>query len=317
MPVHPDPAPDPFTHVAAPYGSEHEFLALVLPRVRAALASGEHVLVIVGPGRLDRLREGLGDDAGAIDTAPSERWYEHPARSLHALLDYTRNLRGRRVLLIGEQNWLDRDARQTREWIRRESICNRVLASVDGTALCLYDRRATPHSVLAAMYRTHPYTLAPGPGEPRPNDGYVPPESMRLEGDDKPFDDPPVWSETIAFGLPTLKRLRDFVAARARRAGMPRDRVAALILCVAELSANAVEHGGGRGRASIWEADGEIICEICDTGGGITDPFPGHLPPPEGSPRGYGLWLTRQTCDLMEIRSTRGTTRIRLHMRIT
>ena len=216
MPVHPNPAPDSFAHVAAPFGSDREYLALVLPRVRAALADGENVLVITGQDRLALLREGLGPDAGAIDTAPADRWYDHPARALNAVLDYTRDRRGRRVLLIGDQRWQNRTTRETREWIRCESIGNRVLATVHGTGLCLYDRRTTPPDVMAAMYRTHPYTLTPHPaaasGPPHRNNGYVPPESMLLEGDDKPFDDPPVWSETIAFGLPTLKRLRDFVA---------------------------------------------------------------------------------------------------------
>ncbi len=319
MPVHPNPAPDSFAHVAAPFGSDREYLALVLPRVRAALADGQNVLVITGQDRLALLREGLGPDAGAIDTAPADRWYDHPARALNAVLDYARDRRGRRVLIIGDQRWQDRTTRETREWIRCESIGNRVLATVHGTGLCLYDRRTTPPEVMAAMYRPHPYTLTPhraASGPPRRNDGYVPPESMLLEGDDKPFDDPPVWSETIAFGLPTLKRLRDFVAARARRAGMPGERVSALILCVAEIAANAVEHGGGRGVASIWEDDGEIICEIFDTGGGLKNAHPGYLPPPEGSPRGYGLWLARQTCDLMEIRAAQGVTRVRIHMNL-
>ncbi|MEV5412685.1 sensor histidine kinase [Thermopolyspora sp. NPDC052614] len=316
----PTPASDSFTHVAAPFGSDREYLALVLPRVRAALTAGENVLVITGQERLALLREGLGRDAGAIDATPADRWYDHPARALNAVLDYAKERRDRRVLLIGDQRWQDRTTRETREWIRYESIANRVLATVHGTGLCLYDRRTTPPEVMAAMYRTHPYSLTPHPATasdpPRRNNGYVPPESMLLEGDDKPFDDPPVWSEAIAFALPTLKRLRDFVATRARRAGMPGERVSALILCVAEIAANAVEHGGGRGVASIWEDDDEIICEICDPGGTLQDSHPGYLPPPEGSPRGYGLWLTRQTCDLMEIRATQGVTKVRLHMKL-
>jgi Anti-sigma regulatory factor (Ser/Thr protein kinase) len=317
--VHPTQAHGPFTHVAVPYGTDQEYLAVVLPQVRAALAKGEDVLVVTGPRNLALLRHGLGRDAAAVDTGLAEHWYDHPARSMTALADYAGRRGGRRVLIVGEPRWQHLTERETREWIRREVACNLALASVNATGLCLFDRRATPPAVLAAMRRAHPYALGPA-GAPRRNDGYVPPEAMLREApladDDKPFDDPPAGSEAIEFGLATLKRLRDFVATRARRAGMSPDRVSALILCVAELAANAVEHGGGHGRASIWEHDGEIVCEIGDTGGGLTDRLPGYLPPPEGSARGYGLWLTRQTCDLMEIRTDRGGTRIRVHMRL-
>lgn len=317
MRVHPSQAHGPFTHVAVPYGTDQEYLALVLPQVRAALASREDVLVATGPRKLALLRNGLGRDAAAIDTGLSERWYDHPARSMTTLADYARRREGRRVLIVGEPYWERLTAREAREWVRREVACNLALAPVNATGLCLFDRRAIPRDVFAALHRAHPYTLGPdASGTPRRNDGYVPPEATRLAGDEKPFDEPPAWSETIGFGLPTLKRLREFVAIRARRAGMPPDRVSALILCVAELAGNAVEHGGGEGRATIWRQDGALVCEIGDTGGGLTAPFPGYFPPPEGSPRGYGLWLTRQTCDLMEIRAGQDGTRIRVHMRL-
>lgn len=315
MRVHPDQAHGPFTHVAVPYGTDEEYLALVLPQVRAALASDENVLVVTGERNLALLRDGLGGDAAAIDTGLSELWHDHPARSLTALADYARQDGERRTLVVGELRWERLGERETREWIRREAACNLVLAPLNATALCLFDRRVTPPDVLDAMRRTHPYAL--GPRSPRHRvDAYQPPDGLRVDGDDKPFDDPPQGCESLAFALSTLKPLRDFVATRARRAGMPPDRVSALTLCVAELAANAVEHGPGHGRLCLWLDHGELVCEVHDTGPGIRVPFPGYLPPPEGAPRGYGLWLTRQLCDHLETRATADGNRVRVYMRL-
>ncbi|GAA3418581.1 hypothetical protein [Streptosporangium vulgare] len=36
--------------------------------------------------------------------------------------------------------------------------------------------------------------------------------------------------------------------------------------------------------------------------------------PSPGSPRGYGLWISRQLCDLVQVRGVDGELRVRLHM---
>jgi anti-sigma regulatory factor (Ser/Thr protein kinase) len=97
---------------------------------------------------------------------------------------------------------------------------------------------------------------------------------------------------------------------------MDPDVIASLVLCVAEISANSVEHGAGYGTVSVWTRDNELICEVADPGGGFEQPYPGYLPPEEGSLRGYGLWIARQLSDLMEVRTREGISRIRLHMTI-
>jgi anti-sigma regulatory factor (Ser/Thr protein kinase) len=77
-----------------------------------------------------------------------------------------------------------------------------------------------------------------------------------------------------------------------------------------------VEHGAGFGTVSVWTRDDELICEVADPGGGFDHPYPGYVPPRDGSLRGYGLWIARQLSDLMEIRIREGVSRIRIHMTI-
>jgi anti-sigma regulatory factor (Ser/Thr protein kinase) len=90
--------------------------------------------------------------------------------------------------------------------------------------------------------------------------------------------------------------------------------VTSLVISVSEIAANSVEHGAGFGTITMWNDGGELICEIADPGGALDDPLPGYIPPEPESPRGYGLWISRQLCDLVELRAEGGVLRVRLHL---
>lgn len=303
-----------FRHIAVPYGSDEGFLLLTLPYVRQALSEGRRVLVVTTTANLDLLATALGKEAGLIDTRISTQWYLHPHRTLAAYLEYAR---GRRTLIVGEPVWTSRSARQIREWIRYESVANAAFGVDDCTVLCLYDLRDLPPAVLDHLGVVHPLRLTRD-GE-RTNPDYIEPQALVLDGDLEPLPEPLPEPEgeafTTTFTAGELKGLRQAVSDYARAAGMDRSLVASLVLSVSEIAANTVEHGAGRGTLTMWREAGELICEICDTGGGGWDnPLPGHIPPEPESARGYGLWISRQLCDLVELRSTRGTLWVRLHM---
>ncbi|MDX6532539.1 MAG: hypothetical protein QOF68_283, partial [Gaiellales bacterium] len=46
----------------------------------------------------------------------------------------------------------------------------------------------------------------------------------------------------------------------------------------------------------------------------LDDPLAGHLPPSPMAPDGWGLWLSRQICDLVDVRSNESGTVVRLHV---
>jgi anti-sigma regulatory factor (Ser/Thr protein kinase) len=296
-------------HVGVPYDSDESFLDLAVPRVRAALNEGRRVLVITGAAKLARLTEALGDDAGRIDSRVSTAWYGHPYRTLAACHEYTR---GRRTLVIGEPSWEGRSEREIRELIRAESVVNAALSPASAVMLCMYDLRTVPPAVLAYNEVNHPLVL--GADGEATSTRFVPPHKLTLNDDHAPLPEPGPGAVTIRFTGRELRRLRQSVGEYARAAGMDRNQVTSLVISVSEIAANSIEHGAGYGTITTWAGDGELICEIADPGGALDDPLPGYIPPEPESPRGYGLWISRQLCDLVELRTEGGVLRVRLHL---
>jgi anti-sigma regulatory factor (Ser/Thr protein kinase) len=113
-----------------------------------------------------------------------------------------------------------------------------------------------------------------------------------------------------------LARVRAFTARHAHQAGLPDRRVLDLVMAVAELAANTLVHTSGAGTLGIWVTTSEVICQVHDSGR-IEDPLTGRLRPDPADPGGgRGLWVANQLCDLVEIRTGRNGTQIRLHMRL-
>ncbi len=115
---------------------------------------------------------------------------------------------------------------------------------------------------------------------------------------DQPFDE---------HDLPALRRA---VAAHADRTTLPERRVTDLVLIASELAANAVRHGGGKGRLRLGVRDDAVYLEVSDRGPGMPEPHP--LPRKRPEPTltgGRGLWLVLTYADHLAIgeRSGGGT----------
>ncbi|MGP3911175.1 anti-sigma factor RsbA family regulatory protein [Nonomuraea sp. 10N515B] len=296
-------------HVGVPYDSDESFLDLTVPRVRAALDEDRRVLVITGAARLALLADALGDDAGHVDTRVSTAWYGHPYRTLAAYHDYTR---GRRTLVIAEPSWEGLSRREITELIRYESVVNAALSAASAVMLCMYDLREVPPAALDYHEVNHPLLL--GVDGEATSTRFIPPHQLVLNDDHAPLPEPGPGAVTIRFTGRELRWLRQSVGEYARAAGMDRNLITSLVISVSEIAANSIEHGAGYGTITMWENNGELICEIADPGGSLDDPLPGYIPPEPESPRGYGLWISRQLCDLVELRTEGGLLRVRLHL---
>ena len=138
--------------------------------------------------------------------------------------------------------------------------------------------------------------------------GDVPPACER------PLPPPPATAETLDY-LTDLRPMRHLVADHARRAGLPDDRAADLVLAASELAANTLRHTDAGGTLHVWHSATEVLCQIRDQGW-ITDPLAGRRrrAPDE---RGHGLRVVNEVCDLVELRTGRAGTTVRLHMRLT
>ena len=125
------------------------------------------------------------------------------------------------------------------------------------------------------------------------------------------------------FDPATLYALRAAVQAHADRVGLPENRITEVVLAVHELAANAIAHGGGRGRLRMWDLAGTLSCEVVDGGPANAGPVPGRSEAPDPWPAapsrsetpdpwpakdGHGLWLVQQVADRLDLRSgPRGT----------
>jgi len=111
-----------------------------------------------------------------------------------------------------------------------------------------------------------------------------------------------------------LPRLRTEVGKAAEAAGLDRRRVPDFVLSAHELAANSVMHTDGGGQLRLWAEDGSLICEVADHGA-LDDVAAGRRRPDLSGHGGAGLWIVRQACDAVLIRSVPGHgTAVRMEM---
>jgi anti-sigma regulatory factor (Ser/Thr protein kinase) len=234
----------------------------------------------------------------------------NPARIIPEVRAFIDGHCGRRVRYIGEPIWPGRSAAEICEATRHEALINVAFSQAAATIVCPYDVVGLAPSVIGEAGRTHPSILANGRAAAAARyagAGNVPP------GCDRPLPPPPAAAETLEYET-DLRQVRSLVAGHAHRSGLPDDCVSSLVLAASEIAANTLRHAGGAGTVHIWHTEAEVLCQIQDQGW-ITDPLAGRTRhAPDG--RGHGLWVVNQVCDLAELRTGRGGTTIRLHMRI-
>ncbi len=299
-------------HQALLYKTEQEFVEVVVPFLREGIANGERVIAVTTPpDKLALIDEALGPDASFVESLGDAEFSDTPARRLagfHAHIQGARRLRA-----VGELPWSG-SRREREEWARYESIVNVAFAGVDADLLCLYDARNLDAAVLDVAMRTHPLLLC-GPDR-RPSHGYADPAEFTRACDAAPLLEPKEPTETLEFaGEPDLSAIRRFLSAHAVRGGLDTGRIESLLVAVSEVATNVLRHGGGSGIVRCWAEPDRFACEIVDPWGRVTDPFAGFLPPTPDQTGGRGLWLVRQLCDTVEIRSRDIGTVVRLLVR--
>ncbi|PZS22755.1 MAG: sensor histidine kinase [Pseudonocardiales bacterium] len=302
------------THQGMLYGSEEEFLAGTVPFVRDGLECGDPIWIVTTVRNAGWLRVALGAEAPRVVFRDCSQWYRHPARALAALHRAVRvGVGGQRLRMIGEPLWTARTEPESREWARCESVVNVALASANASFVCTYDTRVVDPEVAAQVARTHPELVVDGGVRPSPS--YSDPLLFNAECDKSPLPEPPSSALRLAFDrLDQLAALRGFITSYATWAGAAPQSLEQFVQAIDEIATNAIEHGGGSGVLRVWTGLQTMSCEIRDTGTGLRDPLAGHLPPPPGRTGLCGLWLARQFCDLVEVRSDSAGTTVRLHL---
>lgn len=301
-----------FEHQALLFDRESRFHEVVRERLRSARAHDAHVVLALSPSRASVLFDGLSPDEHArVRVLAQEDLYDAPGRTLAALHRMALTHSSDRVMVVAEPPLTAGSAMELREWHRLESVLSTALAPTRMTLLCAYDERALSSCAREAVVATHPALIgAPGP---RPNPEYLGTAAF----DNRPsVPDPlpvhgPVHRLEIGQSLPRLRHDLNTLGATVGLSGAHRDN---LVVAVNELAANVLEHGAGKGSVSLWRTEDRWVCDVFDEGGRLSDPLTGYRPTDTLRPRGYGLWITRQSCDFLEICGDETRTLIRLHL---
>jgi anti-sigma regulatory factor (Ser/Thr protein kinase) len=205
------------------------------------------------------------------------------------------------VRVVGEVDFGTTTADRS-EWQRYESVINHAFATSPLWGLCLFST-ALPEPLLATARHTHPH-LRTADGRVT-NPGYVDPAAYLagLPVPDEPLEaTPPALAADDITGVGTV---RQAVRAVLDTVQGPRDVVEDHLLAVDEMLSNALRHGRPPVSLRLWTAPGTLVCTIGDGGDGPSDPFAGYGPAhgEDLSAGGMGLWLARQLCDHVVLRS--------------
>jgi anti-sigma regulatory factor (Ser/Thr protein kinase) len=295
-----------FSHEALLYDGPDELLAGTLPFIREGLQREEAILIALGAPKVARLREALGADAERVEFTDMAVLGHNPARIIpawhHFLARHDRPVRG-----IGEPIWPGRSGPELVECQLHEALLNVAFADIQGFGLlCPYDVAGLDESVVHEARCSHPLV------NEQPSRAFRVAERL-LEPFESPLPPPPAQARLLGFELDSLGDVRSLTRSCAAELGP--ERADDLVLAVAELAANSVRHGGGRGILRIWRAGDTLVCEVRDRGR-IDDPLVGRRAPESSQIGGRGLWIANAVCDLVQLRTTALGTAVRVHMAV-
>jgi anti-sigma regulatory factor (Ser/Thr protein kinase) len=307
-------------HQARLYAGADQFVPLALDFLAPAVVAGGHALVITDMDKGTELRAALeatgAAGEAAVEVADMAVVGHNPALLLSRWDSFVAaHPREPCVWGISEPVWAARTDDEQVECRLHEAHLN--LAFGEGTPLdllCVYDEATLPGGVVDAVGRTHPL-VGGADGPLQRSADFEPPDPSALLAE--PLPPAPAGAVEMSFGPGPndLRALRSEVEQLARGVGCRTDPVKDLVLAVDEAATNTVRHGAERGRFAGWVDGQTLVCEIRDRGR-ITNPLVGLRPPTPRQFGGRGLWIANKVCDLVQVRSTREGTLVRLHVRL-
>jgi anti-sigma regulatory factor (Ser/Thr protein kinase) len=279
-----------FRHEAFSYDGEDGFVTQVADFVRA---DDTAVLVLAPAARLERIRDELAADCPRVDFKDMVAVGRNPARIIPLWQDFVDRNQGRPCRGVGEPVHEGRRPAALVECHQHETLTNIAFPDTDFHLLCPY-AATQPESVLARARASHPWWAG----------ARNPVFDRRADADTlaQPLPEPFGATTMLRFDLDSVTGIRDYAAGKARRFGLDADAVERLALAVHEVMVNSIDHGGGGGMLRLWVEDGDLVCEVRDEGV-ISDPLVGRRRPTLTQPRGRGMWMVNQLCDLVQVRS--------------
>lgn len=301
-----------FIHPAVFYGSDAEYLDLLVPFVADGLAQGQPVAAAVPGPRLRLLREALGrraEDVLLLDMLVEGR---NPGRIIPAVLRrFADTHPDTHVRIIGEPIWAGRTPTEYPACAQHEALINLAFAGRDLTIACPYDTAALPGHVLAEALATHP--LVWDATRRYGSDHYAP--DTVVDRHNRPITPAPGGCEVSVTTAAGIGEARRVATAEAERHGLPAEHVADFALITTELVTNSLRHTDGGSRLTVWRDADHLVCTVEDTGQ-LTDPLAGrHLVGPDQH-GGRGLLLVNLLADLVRCHTTPHGTAVHAFVRL-
>ena len=300
-----------YRHEAFLWRGRAEYVATLVPFVVEGLDAGEAVIVGATAEHARWLREDLGPRAADVQFADVAHLAGNPARIIPALEALLAELcsRGRPARGIGEPVWPGRDPTEVQEAQLHEALLNLAVdPDLPFWLVCPYDAEHLDPALLDDAACSHPVIATTssyaGSGSYRGRD-----HARALFGAELPDLGGTVADVQVA--EVSLDLATEQVTLRATAGDLPSDRVLLLTEVVHGLVVESVRRGADAARLRLWDAPGELVCEVADPSV-VDDLLVGRRPPAEGQQD--AVWFANQVCDLVQVRSNLTGTRVRLHL---
>jgi anti-sigma regulatory factor (Ser/Thr protein kinase) len=297
-----------FRHEALPYEGSDRFVSTAVAAVREGLENDERTLVLATAAKVRELQDALGPDGDEVTFVASDERARNPAQ-VATILDTFRGghgADGRHARGIHDS---DPGRRRAVALEAQYADCLLNVAALRSWAIslvCLFDTGLLDDDARRAMRQGH--------GVVRGSDTNVdfdPELAGRLYA--TTLDPAPAEAKRTVVTAGGLPSARTFVRTGGRECGLVEDRVEDLVLAANEIVTNSLRYGGGTARLAMWFEDDAVVCDVRDRGF-LEDPLLGRFAPPAGASSGRGLWLANNLCDLVQLRSSRAGTVVRLHV---
>ncbi|HUQ56112.1 anti-sigma factor RsbA family regulatory protein [Lentzea sp.] len=284
-----------FFHETAFYGSDDDFLALVVPFLEGGLRAGEAVLVACTERNTGLLRGALGEDVMYL---PGADQYARPSDSIATYRDLFREhteAGARQMRVVGDVPHSGTGASWD-WWARYEAAANQAYAEFPVWGLCPYDTRTTPADVLADVVRTHP-NIASAPGTHQVNPGF----REGFTGTKQVADELERCQPLVDLVDATAGAVREAVGAAIGACSLSEDNAHDVVYAASEIVTNGLTHGVAPVRFRLWADGSRVLVSVSDRGCGPSDPRAGLMPTTETRSAGLGLWILHRTCDYVSM----------------
>lgn len=286
---------DSYSHGLLVHESDDELVEGTRAFVERGLASGGQVLVHGTTDRVAFMR-GVLHEHPRLEYGFDEELYQAPTRTLFAYQRKLAEMSADCEFWVTGTVPVGRDAAERAAWTRYESAVNEVLSPYPFRALCTYDTRTSPASVIAGARATHPTLGSHGTSHRSPE--YVDPAEFLAEPMARVPELPslPPSLVTTVTKVEHLAEARYELKATARASsGLPMRAVEEFLTAVNEVAANGLVHGAPPVHLSVWADLTTLTCQVVDSGLRGLHPLAGYQFPDGWGP--MGLWVARQLVD--------------------